>query len=268
MSQIVISELVIYPLKSAAGIPLETARIDTFGLENDRRWMLIDEQGKMLTQRQHAKLCLLNPQLLNNQLRLNTGGFSELIVPPADTTSYHTAIVWDDHCRAYDCGEMAAEWLSDFMGIRCRLVYFPADEKRQVDTAYAETGDRTAFSDGFPILLTSQSSLDDLNQRLAQPVAMRRFRPNIVIRGATAYAEDEWQKIRFGDIDCRIVKPCSRCIMPNIDPATARIDKEPSQTLAGYRKKNNKVFFGQNLIHDQQGTLSVGMPAQIIRCAT
>lgn len=265
MPQIIISELVIYPLKSAAGIQLETAQIDQFGLKNDRRWMLVDAEGKMLTQRQHAKMCLLEPRLENNQLRLNTEGFSELVVAAANPDNRHIAIVWEDHCHAYDCGNRAAEWLSDFMGIKCRLMYFPDNENRQVDPVYAQAGDRTAFSDGFPILLTSQSSLDDLNQRLAQPVNMNRFRPNIVIKGAPAYAEDGWKKVQLGDIDCRIVKPCSRCVIPNINPHTAARYKEPSQTLATYRKKNNKIFFGQNLIHDQQGTMTVGMPVQIIQ---
>ena len=264
MDEIKISELIIYPLKSAAGIKLESARIDAFGLSNDRRWMLVDEQGVMITQRKQARMCLLTPRLENNQLYLQARGFSELCVPAADKHHKQGATVWNDRCLANDCGETAAEWLSDFLGIHCRLVYFPAHENRQVDLHYAQPGDRTAFSDGFPILLTSQASLDDLNQRLAEPIGMERFRPNLVITGATAYAEDDWKKLQAGEINLRVVKPCSRCIIPNIDPLTAAIHNEPAQTLASYRKQDNKIFFGQNVIHDQQGTIHSGMTVKII----
>jgi uncharacterized protein YcbX len=267
MADVRISKLIIYPLKSAAGIQLESASIDSFGLNNDRRWMLVDEQGVMITQRQHARLCLLEPRLEKNRLYLQTAGFNELSVPAAEPRNKLPASVWDDNCRAHDCGDTAAEWLSDFLGIKCRLVYFPENENRQVDLDYARVGDRTAFSDGFPILLTSESSLDDLNQRLVKPVGMERFRPNLVINGAPAYAEDQWNQLRVGEINLRVVKPCSRCVIPNIDPVTASIDSEPVQTLAGYRKQHNKVFFGQNLIHDHQGTISTGMPVHIIGAA-
>jgi uncharacterized protein YcbX len=137
-----------------------------------------------------------------------------------------------------------------------------------VDLGYAQQGDRTAFSDGFPLLLISQASLDDLNSRLTQnqqqPVTMNRFRPNLVVSGCEAFAEDGWKKIRIGEITFRIVKPCSRCVIPNIDIETAERGNEPARMLASYRKRDNKIFFGQNVIAENEGELTIGMPVENI----
>jgi uncharacterized protein YcbX len=142
----------------------------------------------------------------------------------------------------------------------------PDECERQVDETYARPGDITSFSDGFPLLLISEASLQDLNSRLELPVPMRRFRPNLVISGCTPYAEDEWQRIRIGEIEFEVAKPCSRCIIPTIDTETAQRnpDREPLRTLATYRRRDNKVYFGQNLIHRGTGLLKVGDPLEII----
>lgn len=165
---------------------------------------------------------------------------------------------------ALDCGDEAAAWLSRFLEMECRLVFFPEDEIRQVDPTYARSGDRTAFSDGFPVLLISQASLDDLNRRLKTPVAMRRFRPNLVVSGCEPFAEDGWKQIRVGEVTFRVVKPCSRCVIPNIDPDTAEKSAEPTRTLSGFRRRENKIFFGQNLIADGMGKLELGMPVEVL----
>jgi len=265
---ITLSELAIYPIKSTSQVSLQTARISPFGLEMDRRWMLIDEQGYMLTQRKYPRMCLIQGALDSENLNISAPGMTPLTLPisvPENTpASLLKATVWQDTCQAYDCGSQAAKWFSRFLQTPARLVYFPDNEKRQVDLDYAQPGDITAFSDGFPYLLIGQGSLDDLNSRLQTPVEMQRFRPNLVITGIDAFAEDNWKKIRIGDITFRLVKPCSRCSIPSINPHTAEQSAEVVKTLAGYRMRNNKIFFGQNVIAEGSGELSLGMQVEIL----
>jgi len=264
MADITISELAIYPVKSLGQITQDSVLIDRFGFKLDRRWMVVDTDGVMITQRKKARMCLIQTWLDGMQLSLSAPEMEDLNVSCAADAPPRSVTVWDDQCMALDCGDDAAAWLSDFLATDCRLVFFPDDEVRQVDPAYAEAGERTAFSDGFPILLISQASLDDLNQRLSTPVAMRRFRPNLVVSGCDAFAEDQWKQIRIGEITFRIVKPCGRCIIPNIDPDTAQKSAEPARTLSRFRRRDNKIFFGQNVIADTQGNLELGMSVEII----
>lgn len=264
MSRMELSELNIYPVKSLAGTSLNHSIVDGFGLQNDRRWMLVDNQGKMLTQRKLARMCLIRPQITAQGIRLSASGMPDMELSITHLTDSCKAQVWDDVCNAYDAGDQAAQWLSDFLAIDCRLTYFPDDEVRQLDQDYAQADDKTAFSDGFPLLLISQASLDDLNSRLETPITMSRFRPNLVITGSDAFEEDQWQRIRIGDMTFRLVKPCSRCSIPTIDPSNAEKSKEPIATLSQYRKRDNKVYFGQNAIADGTGELSVGMPVKVL----
>jgi len=257
-----LSELTIYPLKSCGEIALNQAKLSPFGLELDRRWMLIDEYGVMLTQRKHARMCLIRCRLNNGQLSVNAPGMPSLDIQITDNIT--KATVWEDTCNAYDCGDAASNWFSTFLNTPAHLVYFPDDEQRQVDLNYARKGDITAFSDGFPYLLISQASLDDLNSRLQTAVEMNRFRPNLVITGNEAFAEDQWKHIRIGTIEFSLVKPCSRCTIPSINPANAEKTAEPVKTLASYRLRENKIFFGQNVIAHGSGLLEVGMPVEII----
>jgi uncharacterized protein YcbX len=173
-------------------------------------------------------------------------------------------VVWGDSVQAAAVGERADAWLSGFLGLACRLVYFPPDTVRAVDPDYARASDQIGFADGFPFLLISQASLDDLNGRLDEAVPMLRFRPNLVVAGCSAYAEDDWRRIRIGEIEFRFAKPCSRCIIPTIDPASGLRGREPLRTLMGYRQRDNKVYFGQNLIHDGVGQLALGMPIEVL----
>jgi len=264
MSELYVSELAIYPVKSLAQIVLNESRIGRFGLEYDRQWMIVDKDGYFVTQRQNARMCMVQPEYFGNRLKLKAPGMRELLVTVNDYKTKHKVIVWEDECDAYDCGDEAAEWLSQFLAIDCRLMLFPEDEDRLVDQTYAEPIDYTAFSDGFPILLISQASLDDLNHKLEKPVSMLRFRPNLVVAGCSPYAEDGWKLLRIGDLTLRVVKPCSRCAIPNIDVATAKRTAEPAKTLSSYRKKNNKIFFGQNVIANGNGLLQKGMPVEIL----
>ncbi len=266
MSNLRVSQLGIYPVKSLGGISLQQSAVERFGLRNDRRWMVVDDRDRYLTQREQSRMCLIQPEPLANGLRLSAPGMDELEIAHTTQMPTREVRVWDDRVTALDCGDTAANWLSRFLSIDCRLVYFPDDGQRAVDPAYAQAGDITAFSDGFPILLITQASLDDLNSRLKEPVTMGRFRPNLIIDGSEAYAEDHWKRLRIGDLTLRVVKPCSRCIIPTIDPATGerRADAEPLRTLAGYRMREHKIFFGQNVIADGKGRLEVGQPVEVL----
>ncbi|NOX07923.1 MAG: MOSC domain-containing protein [Gammaproteobacteria bacterium] len=264
MNKLIISEINIYPVKSMGQISLQQSQVEGYGLHLDRRWMLVDSDGLMLTQRKLPRMGLIQPSFQQEQLILSADGQDDMIIPHIDSKQRSEVQVWNDHCQALDCGDPAALWLGQFLDIQCRLVYFPQNEQRQVDLDYAQPGDHTAFSDGFPFLLISQASLDGLNNRLETPIEMKRFRPNIVVRGCQPHAEDDWQGIVINGIEFRIVKPCSRCIIPNIEPATAIIQKEPANTLAGYRKKNHRIFFGQNMIAQQRGKITINDNVEIL----
>ena len=259
-----LSEIAIYPIKSTAQLSLPEAQMGPFGFDMDRRWMLIDETGTMLTQRKHPRMCLINAQPEGNQLLVGAAGMPPLSVARQNTSNLIKATVWDDTCNAYDCGKEAADWFSAFLNTPVRLVEFPENEVRQVDLEYANKGDITAFSDGFPYLLISQASLDDLNQRLQTAVEMKRFRPNLVVQGNAAFEEDNWKKIRIGSVIFRLVKPCSRCSIPSIDPQTAERSAEVVRTLAEYRMQDNKILFGQNLIAESTGQLQLGMEIEVL----
>ncbi len=259
MSSIVVSELHVYPVKSLAGISLQSSRIDALGLVSDRRWMVVDESGHMMTQRVHPRMALIRPTLDDDRLRLDYPGKAPIEVPAAEGGERVPVRVWDDTVNALTTDPDVDWWLSEVLGEPARLVRFPRDEKRPVDRNYARAGDQTAFSDGFPILLIGQGSLDDLNGRLDTPLPMRRFRPNIVVSGAAPYAEDDWQGMEIAGVHFRIVKPCSRCVVTTVDPDTGEVaGEEPLRTLATYRLRDGKVMFGQNVIPDNAGILRLG----------
>ncbi len=264
MTELIVSSLSIYPVKSCREVAQNSSYVESFGLRNDRRWMVVDEHGVMLTQRKISKMCLIQPELTASGLILNSSTMNSLPINIPIHNKKCSVKVWTDQCQAFDAGDEAATWLSHILEKKCRLVYFPEDEIRQVDLAYANKGDKTAFSDGFPLLIISQGSLDDLNQRLSSPISMNRFRPNIVIDGCEPFAEDGWKKIRIGEITFRIVKPCSRCVIPSINIETAEREEEPIKTLLSYRKHDKKIFFGQNVIAESNGKIDVGMSIDIL----
>lgn len=267
MSALTISELAIYPVKSMRQIQLQESALQFGGLKYDRRWMVIDDSGVMVTQRNVARLCLIQPELLKPEvdcsIKLSAVDMPDISISVPDGCHTCKAKIWDDVCNAYDAGDEIANWLKEFLSIDCRLVYFPEDEIRIVDQTYARPNDQTAFSDGFPILLTTQASLDDLNSRMDEVIAMARFRPNIVVSGCEAFAEDDWKLLKVDGITLRIVKPCGRCTVPNVDINSAERCKEPIKTLVTYRKRDHKVFFGQNVVSNGQGILAVGMNVHI-----
>ena len=264
MPELVLSELYVYPIKSVGGIALETARLDERGIEYDRRWMLVDEDRKFMSQRRHPRMALISTRLTPEHLVVEAPGMPELRLPLLLEERPNLAVqVWSDSVRAAPVGHGADEWFSSFLGVRCTLVYMPDDEVRQVDLEYAEAGDRVGFADGFPFLLVSRASLEDLVGRLERDVPVNRFRPNIVVEGGDAFAEDGWRCIRVAGIDFRFVKPCSRCSIVMTDQGTSQRDREVLATLAGYRQTGKKILFGQNLAHDSTGMLRVGDAVEV-----
>jgi len=261
-----LSSLYRFPLKSAAGESLQRCASDSLGLLGDRRWMVVAAgTGRFLTQRVLPRMALLQAHWQGDTaLKLAAPGMPELLVRVPDDKTMRCVQVWSANPVVPDAGETAAAWLSDVLGQACRLVYLPEDDGIQVDLDYARLGERTAFSDGFPFLLIGQASLDDLARRVGRPLEMLRFRPNLVVSGAEPYAEDGWKLIRIGQLTFRVVKPCSRCVIPTLDPATGERapDREPLNTLLSYRKGPGGVFFGQNLIAEGRGELELGMPVE------
>ncbi len=266
MSQPVLSQLNIYPLKSAGGISLENVIPEARGLAHDRRWMVVDDSGQFMSQRTYPNMALINTSLSTQTLNLNAPGMSKLCLPlfPTEGESQEVEI-WSDLCEAWTTNPQATKWISEYIGKSCAIVYMPDHSNRPVDARYAVGENQVAFSDGFPLLLISEASLNDLNSRLPESVTMKRFRPNLVVKNTEPYEEDSWKKIIIGECEFNIVKPCSRCILTTVDPENGKFSgKEPLRTLATYRKVNGKVMFGQNLITTIKGELKLGMPVEII----
>lgn len=248
-----IAGLHIYPVKSCAGIALEQATLSQTGLENDRRWMIVDERMRFITQREQPRLALIKPSLFNGGLQLDAPNLPSLYIEPVKPTATAMEVtVWRDQCNAFDEGDAAGEWLSHFLQKPVRLVCF--DDSRPRASSRDWTGEVEAlnrFSDGYPMLVISRASLADLNSRLAAPLPMNRFRPNIVIDGVPAYGEDSVHELADGGLRLRVVKPCTRCKITTTDQATGTVmGTEPLATLMKYRRsvELRGVMFGQNVI--------------------
>ncbi|NOT10536.1 MAG: MOSC domain-containing protein [Methylococcaceae bacterium] len=259
-----LSGIFIYPVKSLAGIPVTHWNVMATGLQYDRKWMLVDGSGQFLSQRALPKMALIKTALTEHHLTVSAPNKPDLSISlNAANGPAIKSIIWHDQCVASHVSLEADAWFSNFLGQNCRLVYQPETAIRQVDPQFAHPSDQTAFSDGFPFLVISENSLVSLNAAMQLNLTMARFRPNLIISGCPAYAEDSWREISIGAIDFRLPKPCSRCIVPTIDPDTAETGKEPLATLNKLRKWQNKVYFGQNALHDQCGILTVGATVRV-----
>ncbi len=260
-----ISQLNVFPVKACRGLSLDQALVTKRGFEHDRSLLLIAPDGTAITQRDFPALCLVSAQVLDSQtVKLCAPGKSELVVRRINSGITRYATVWSDECEAVDQGEEAALWFSDLIGNDCRLVAMKDDFVRPVDPEYATGMQEVGFADGFPFLMISEASLADLNSKLEIPVPMDRFRPNLVVRDCEAFAEDRWKKIRIAGIEFDVVKPCARCVVTTIDQDHAVKGREPLRTLAAYRSVDNKVMFGQNLVHHGLGPIKVGDLVEVI----
>lgn len=253
----------VYPIKACAGVPIDGARVVARGLEYDRRWMVVDEGGAFVTQRDLPRLALVQPTIEGATLAVSAPGVERLVLPlePPEGKPVR-ARVWRSEVEALEHASGSA-WLGRALGRRLGLVYMPDGAHRPVSARFAGSGYEVGFADGYPFLLVSEASLTALNQRLGTPLAMARFRPNLVVSGTEPYAEDEWTSFRIGAVAFRNVKPCDRCSVTTIDPSTGERGVEPLKTLATYRRRDGKVWFGVNLVHDSRGTLRVGSPVEM-----
>lgn len=261
-----LAEITIYPVKSAGGIAVQEREVEARGLAGDRRWMVVGPDGGFLTQRDWPRIALISTALDADTLRLDAPGCESLRVPRLPEGERLIVQVWRSVCAAVSAGAEADAWLSAFLEMPCRLVSMPDETRRTVSPDFAAGEGIVSFADGFPLLLIGEASLADLNSRLAAPVPMNRFRPNLVVTGAAPYAEDDWKQVRIGEVLFHVVKPCDRCVMTTVDQATGeKHGPEPLQTLAGYRRVGSgKVLFGQNLIPAAPGVVQVGDSVEVV----
>jgi uncharacterized protein YcbX len=269
-----LAALYVYPVKSLGGVPVQTATVDGLGLVGDRRFMVVDEAGRFLTQRTLPRMALIRTALTSDSLQLTQEGRSSVTVPlaPDPAARLRTVSVWkSEGLQAEDAGDAAAAWLGDGLTTRCRLVRIGPQFHRPVLKATARAGDTVSFADAYPFLILSEASLAGLNDRLAErgeePVPMNRFRPNLVVSGCAPHGEDAWPRFRIGDVTFRAGGPCARCVITTTDQETAERGKEPLRTLAAYRRDEEEptdVNFGQNLMHETKaGVLRVGDAVQV-----
>ena len=255
-----LSQINIYPVKSLGCISLRTAYAGEKGLQYDRRWMLVDEANKFITQREHPIMATIG-------VEINENGFS-LFQKSKKHEAYHLPFaidngvknrvtVWDDQCDVLTLDSEINVWISELLNQVCKFVYMPDDSRRYVDNIYAPGNETVSFADGYPILIIGEASLSDLNERLETPVPMNRFRPNFVFTGGVAFEEDSWNNFRIGDAVFNAVKPCGRCVITTIDQESGNQSKEPLRTLSQYRKTNNNVYFGQNLLVVKPGKVTI-----------
>lgn len=262
-----LSALHLYPIKSGAACSPPAAAVEARGLAHDRRWMIVDAEGRFLTGRQVPSLVTLHATPTMHGLHLRRADGAEFhVARPAADAPRRAVVVWKDTVDARDAGDEVAGWLGAWLQREVRLVHMDAAARRPVSPAHAQPGDEVSFADGYPLLAISQAALDGLNRRLAAPVPMLRFRPNLVIHGCPAHAEDGWRRIRIGAVAFEAVKACVRCVFTTVDPARGEFDPggEPLRTLKTYRRSDRGITFGMNLIARGRGELRVGDAVHVL----
>jgi uncharacterized protein len=263
---ITVSTLTYYPIKACRGFDVPASHVERMGLEHDRRMMVVTPDGRFLTQREYPRLALVTPMLKNDSLTLSAPNFDSLQIGIQKSGTPTLVNVWKSTgIHAIDQGDETAAWLSDWLSASVRLVHIADGFNRMLNPDYAvNPDDHTGFADGYPILIISEESLQDLNSRLDSSVPMNRFRPNLVVKGGEPFAEDTWTHIRIGGIEMVLVKPCARCVVTTIDKDTLEKSKEPLKALATYRRRKSGVIFGMNVIPLNEGRLEVGMSVEAI----
>jgi uncharacterized protein YcbX len=262
MSEIILEQISIYPIKSLGAVALQSAECLEKGFRLDRRYMLTTPDGCFLTQRTLPVLACFTTSITESGIIVKgpVSGSSVTLPFSLNASDEMSVNIWEDTLPALAAGQAYDQWFSREAGIACRLVFMPEQTPRLLSPKYAVHGESVSFADGMPYLLTTTASLADLNSRLENPVPMDRFRPNLVISGTEAWAEDSWESVSVGEAVFKLTKPCARCVVTTIDQKTGEGGIEPLKTLAGFRKQNNKVLFGQNmlLLHGHGFRISVG----------
>lgn len=261
MTKLYLSDIYIYPIKSLGGIRLKEASLEERGFQFDRRWMLVDQSGTFISQREYPSLALLQVAIEKDQLKIYHKAEPEQSISFRIGTCLDIKIpvqIWDDQTEAREVDQDVSAWFSEFLGLSLRLVEMPDASLRKVDERYATDDEIVSFADGYPCLLIGQSSLDGLNEKLTNVVEMDRFRPNLVFTGAEAHLEDHLSEFEIAGILFTAIKPCARCVLITVNQQTGEKGVEPLKTLAGYRTWDKKVLFGQNLLHKGSGKVRVG----------
>lgn len=261
-----------YPIKSCRGESLPELVVEPWGLAGDRRWMVVDEAGVVITAREVNRMVLIQPEVTPEGLVVTGPDLPTLVVPFPDDHVWTDVDVWGSRVAAAPAGPEADAWFSKAMGRTARLVHLDDPTRRPTDPEFSEPDDRVSFADGYPLLLATEESLAALNevvleaaQGAREPLPMTRFRPNVVVSGADSWAEDDWRRVRIGDAVFRAVKACDRCVLTTIDPATALREKEPIASLARVRRWDGKTWFGVNLVPDTPGaTIRVGDDVEVL----
>jgi uncharacterized protein YcbX len=272
-----VTDLYRYPVKSCRGEQRVALPVEPWGLAGDRRWMIVDVYGEVVTAREYPRLVLVTPNLTGGGIRLTRPGGPDLTVSAPGGDELIPVTVWQSRLLAAPAGAAADAWFSAVTGEPVRLVYLDDPTRRRPNPDYSRDGDRVSFADGYPLLLATESSLAKLNEAIAAgpraaegPLPMRRFRPSVVVAGAGPWAEDGWRRLRIGEVTFRAVKGCDRCVLTTIDPDTAATGKEPIATLARTRRWDGKVWFGMNLIPDAPrpgNSIRVGDPVEVLERA-
>ncbi len=255
-----------YPIKSTRRLQHQHARVKPWGLEGDRRWMIVDHDAQFLTQREIPRLSLIQavPQSGGNLLLSAEGNESIIARVPEKQAPQMMVSVWQDTVPAQIASNDINTWLTEFLNRPVFLVYMQDPTARLADPKYAKAGSVVSFADGYPLLCTTNASLMDLNQRLPEPISMERFRPNVVVTGDQPFGEDLWKRIRIGEVKFSVVKSCTRCVITTIDQDTAAQGKEPLRTLSTFRKRGGNVYFGENLVPENTGMIHMGDPVEIL----
>lgn len=279
-----VAALFVHPIKSAGAIAVDEMTLDDRGAVADRRWLVVDAQGRGITAREVHALALVRPEFVKSSVdgvRRNVDGDLRLRAPDMPTLTVsvphdaqeRTVSVWADSVGAHDAGDDAAQWLSDVLRERCRLVRLAESARRPLQPKYAgpldARGRRVAFSDGAPLLLLSQASIDALSERIVErggeAMTVSRFRPNVLLRDIDAHVEDTWREVEIGTVRIGVGNPCARCVMTTIDPDTGAQGFEPLRTMSDYRRADGAVMFGMNATNDAPGTLRVHDSVRVLR---
>lgn len=259
MPELKLTQIWIYPIKSLGGISLSSAKVMGKGLQYDRRWMLVDESGVCMTQRVYPKMALFKLSFNNGQLIITRDQHSLKLDPEKRPISHAiTVSIWNDKVSAFEVDPSYSKWFSTLLGVPCRLIHFPEENARPVDPRYKVNDEHVSLADAYPFLIIGQSSLDDLNSKLANSVPMNRFRPNFVFTGGAPYEEDTWRNFSIGSTRFVGVKLCDRCVLTTVNQDSAEKGIEPLKTLTSFRKRENKVYFGQNLVAIDNTHVNIG----------
>jgi uncharacterized protein len=261
-----------FPIKSCRGWSVAEAVVEPWGLAGDRRWMVVDDSGDVITAREVNQLVLIHPELTDAGLRVSAPELPSLVIPTPDPAGQVPVEIWSSRLTAAAAGPEADAWISKALGVSAHLVFLDDPTRRPTSLAFSGPDDRVSFADGYPLLLATEESLAALNDEVLasspterEPVPMARFRPNVVVAGVEAWAEDDWRRIRIGEAEFRAVKGCARCVLTTIDPDTALREKEPIRSLAKIRRWDGATWFGINLVPDTPGaTIRVGDAFEVL----